>query len=117
MIISIYKKQEYKVIGVNFNFMRDLCIPLPGIFEGKQADVIVTIDNRKIEYHFRVESFAWDNNDFQKSKKKGEIEMTPERIRRLKKTISEYDKNWELVQIFDPGLNSKFIKVLYRKKN
>jgi hypothetical protein len=96
--------------------MRDLCIPLPGIFEGKQADIVVTVDNRKIEYHFRIESFPWDCNDLIKSKKKGENEKSFEKIKKLKSAISEYDKEWELVQIFDPRLNSKFIQVLYRKK-
>ncbi len=97
--------------------MRDLCIPVPGICDGKQADVFVIVGNQKIEYHFRVESFPWEFNDARQIKKRSGNEKKLEQIKKLKKAISEYDKDWELVQIFDVRLNAKFVQALYRKKN
>ena len=97
--------------------MKDLCIPLPGISEGNQADVHVFIGNKKIEYHFRIESFPWISTSTVKNKRVNEKDMILERIKKLKKNLSDYDKDWELIQIFDPCFNSNFIQVLYRKKN
>jgi hypothetical protein len=105
-----------KLIKLNELNMRDLCIPLPEISEVKQADVIVTMDNRKIEYHFRIESFPWEYSNTAINKRNNDKEKTLERIKKLKKAISEYDRDWELIQIYDPSINSKFIQVLYRKK-
>jgi hypothetical protein len=96
--------------------MRDLCIPLPGISEVKKADIIVLIDNKKTEYHYRIESFPWAEVENTKNKKEINKEKTPERLRKLKLFLMEYDRDWELIQIFDPAEGSKFIQVLYRKR-
>jgi hypothetical protein len=97
--------------------MKDLCIPLPGISEEHQADVLVFIGDKKIEYHYRVESFPWISTELVKSKKVSEKDLVLQRIKKLKTMLSEYNKEWEIVQIYEPKFNSNFIQVLYRKKN
>ncbi len=93
--------------------IKDLCIPLPQLENNQIADVEVTVGEKKIKYHFRVESIPWNAED----ELKGKYESPSlERIYRLKKAINNYDKNWELIQIFTPPENAKFIQVLYRKK-
>jgi hypothetical protein len=34
----------------------------------------------------------------------------------LQDGLEKYDKSWELIQIFRPKENSKFIQVLYRQR-
>jgi hypothetical protein len=96
--------------------MTDLCIPIPKLEEGSQAEVHVFIGEKKLEYHFRVESFPWDCDDDLLSIDADELELSLARISRLKQSIKGYDNNWELIQIFNPAENAKFIQVLYRKK-
>jgi hypothetical protein len=96
--------------------MKDLSIPIPALSEGEQAEVHVTIGGKKIEYHFRVEAFPWDRIDGLHEKHADELEKSLARITRLKNAINSYDKEWELIQIFNPSENAKFIQVLYRKK-
>jgi len=45
-----------------------------------------------------------------------EITQSLARISRLKKAIQNYDKSWELIQIFTPADHASYIQVLYRKK-
>jgi hypothetical protein len=96
--------------------MKDLSIPIPALMEGEQAEVHVTIGGKKIEYHFRVEAFPWDRNDELHEQHADELEKSLARITRLKNAINGYNKEWELIQIFNPSENAKFIQVLYRKK-
>lgn len=97
--------------------MKELCIPVPAMSDGKQANVYVVIDNETIGYHFRIESFPWDCNDDLKKDIHDEIDKSLARITRLKKAITNYDKDWELIQIFNPSANAKSIQVLYRKRH
>jgi len=38
------------------------------------------------------------------------------RIHRLKKAIESYNPEWELIQIYNPNENARFIQVLYRRR-
>ena len=85
------------------------------LWRKRNAELHLKVGDRKISYDFRVESFPWDvvdelNND------SDDIARSLARISRLKKAIQDYDKSWELIQIFTPAENSKYIQVLYRKK-
>jgi len=95
--------------------MREICIPLPDLNVGEQADVVVYLRGNKTEFHYRVESIPWEfySDDLKNSNKKVKLQ---EQIKNLKKTILDYDKNWELVQIFEPSHKSQYIQVLYKKK-
>ncbi|MDA3954997.1 MAG: hypothetical protein PF485_15230 [Bacteroidales bacterium] len=95
--------------------LKDLCIPVPGFSENEIAELHLKVGDKKISYDFRVESFLWDIRD-ELNGEADEISNTLARISRLKKAIAEYDKSWELIQIFTPAESSMYIQVLYRKK-
>lgn len=94
--------------------LKDLCIPIPGLGEHEIAELHLKVGDKKISYDFRVESFPWDADDDLNGS--DEISNSLARISRLKCAIESYDKTWELIQIFTPANDSKFIQVLYRKK-
>lgn len=95
--------------------MKDLCIPIPGFDDNEVAELYLKIGDRKISYDFRIESFLWDTQD-ELSDGNDELTHSIARIERLRKAINSYDKSWELVQIFNPPENSRYIQVLFRKK-
>jgi hypothetical protein len=77
--------------------------------------VEVSIAGQKLQYNFKVESFPWEEqNEF--SSIKDPLELSLARIYKLKSAIENYDKAWELIQIFNPDEHADHIHVLYRKK-
>jgi len=95
--------------------MKEICIPIPYLKEQEIADVEVTLAGRKIHYNFRVESFPWEVNE-EFSALTDPLELSLARIYKLKSAIEQYDKEWELIQIFNPDEHADHIHVLYRKK-
>ncbi len=95
--------------------LKDLCIPIPGFGENEVAELYLKVGDKKISYDFRVESFPWDIED-ELSSNSDDVSKSLARISRLKKSIEEYDKSWELIQIYTPATDSKYIQVLYRKR-
>jgi hypothetical protein len=95
--------------------MKEICIPIPYLKAQEIADVELTIGGKKLRYNFRVESFPWEVND-EFSSLSDPLERSLARIYRLKTAIEGYDKNWELIQIFNPDEHADHIHVLYRKK-
>jgi hypothetical protein len=95
--------------------MKDLCVPVPNFGEQEIADIELKVGGQKIKYSFRVESFPWDVED-DLNIDGDEITRSLARIHRLKKAIESYNPEWELIQIFTPNENARFIQVLYRKK-
>jgi hypothetical protein len=95
--------------------MNDLCIPLPRFGEHQVADVEVTINGKKKRYHYRVEAFPWEPAE-QPEGNINEIALTELKIIQLKSLINKYDEGWELIQIYNPPAESKFIHVLFRQK-
>lgn len=85
--------------------MNDVCIPLTGLKNDQSAEVIVTVGGNKKQYSFRIESFPWESHL-----------PVGKRIFLLKGMIENYDKQWELVQIYNPGEKSESIRVLFRKR-
>ncbi len=96
--------------------MKDLCVPIPDLKDNQIAQLEVTVGQEKLKYEFRVESFLWETDDDLNHQSKDHVSHSLARITRLKHAIESYDKNWELIQIFTPSDNSKFIQVLYRKR-
>jgi len=88
--------------------MKDVVIPLPDFVDKQIAEIEVKINGKKRQYNFRVESFRWEPENEQCS--------VEDRIRMLQEGLEKYDKSWELIQIFRPKENSKFIQVLYRQR-
>jgi len=96
--------------------MKDLCVPIPNFSEDEIADIELRIGEEKISYSFRVESFPWEVED-ELSVANDDVSASLARIYRLKRSIEGYDKDWELIQIFTPNDQAKYIQVLYRKRN
>ncbi len=88
--------------------MKDINIPLPDFIEKQIAEIEVTINGKKRRYNFRVESFQWEPA--------AEKWTVGQKIERLREKIESYDKSWELIQIFKPKEDSKFVQVLFREK-
>jgi hypothetical protein len=95
--------------------MKEICIPIPYLRDNEIAEVEVVVAGHKIKYDFRVESFPWEEgNEF--SSLADPLERSLARIYKLKTAIEGYDKQWELIQIFNPDEHADHIHVLYRKK-
>lgn len=95
--------------------MKDLCVPVPHFGDEQFAEIEIKVGEKKHQLSYRVVSFPWDTEE-DLLKAGDEIEQSLARIYRLKKEIEGYDRNWELIQIFNPSENSDHIQVLYRKK-
>jgi len=96
--------------------MKDLCVPIPDLGEHEIAEVEITLSGKKKKFNFKVESFPWEMEDELSFLNADDVELSLARITRLKRAISNYDPGWELIQIFTPHDNAKYIQVLYRKK-
>lgn len=95
--------------------MKEICIPIPYLKDSDIAEVEVVVAGKKIKYDFRVEAFPWETgNEF--SSIVDPLERSLARIYKLKSAIEKYSKEWELIQIFNPGEHADHIHVLYRKK-
>ncbi len=94
--------------------MHDICVPIPHFSDNEIAEVQVKIGDKRSSFNFRVESFSWESNDSGFS----ELTAVPieQKIAHLRNNIESYDKDWELVQIFTPPKDSKYIHVLFRQK-
>ncbi len=88
--------------------MKDVNIPLPEFLEQQIAEIEVKINGKKRQYNFRVESFRWEPET--------ETFTIEQKISRLKTLIDQYDDSWELIQIFKPKEDSKFVQVLFRQR-
>ena len=93
--------------------MKDITIPLVDFLEEQIAEVEVKINGKKRKYNFRIESFPWEIDAEFKNTGKDEIEL---KIENLRRNLENYDKSWELVQIFSPSENAKHVQVLFRQR-
>lgn len=96
--------------------MREICIPIPHFGDNQIAEVEVTVNGKKRQYNFRVESFEWGIANFQEDLIDSSLE-TQLKIQNLRKLLDEYDDSWEIVQIFTPHEGSDHIQVLFRQKS
>jgi hypothetical protein len=72
--------------------MANISIQLP-IFDAEhKIEIEVKINGAKQKYHYRVELFEWD-----------ECEEVENKAVCLKNKISDYDKQWRVVQIGSPS--------------
>jgi hypothetical protein len=95
--------------------MNQINLPIPHIDNDEPVEINMLVGKEKKEIHFKVVPLVWDEED-ELSSDRDSTSVSLARISRLKKSIENYDKSWELLQIFAPLENSKFIQVLYRKK-
>jgi hypothetical protein len=97
--------------------MKEICIPISNLGEDEIADVTVTIGGKKLSYSFRVESFPWSIDSEHASSDDDSFHASIDQIVQLRSSLSGYDSNWELIQIFTPRPGATHIQVLYRKRN
>lgn len=93
--------------------MKEICLPIPEITGDQLVEIEIKATGNENIVQFRIVSFPFkqkDDQNFITSK------TTHEQINNLKNIIESYDKSWELLQIFAPLDNSKYIQVLFRKK-
>lgn len=95
--------------------MKEVCIPLPYLLSNENAEVEVKINSRNKKVIYRIESFPWSASQFGLNPK-SEDQIFDSKIESLKSAISDYDDEWELLQIFAPEKSSDHIHVLYRKR-
>jgi hypothetical protein len=88
--------------------MKDISIPLPDFLDKQIAEIEVKINGKKRHFNFRVESFRWEPD--------GEDWTVESKIKKLQQELESYNKSWELIQIFRPKENSKFVQALFRQK-
>ena len=87
--------------------MKEISIPLPDFLDKQIAEIEVKINGKKRQFNYRIESFRWEPD---------EEELTVEgKIKILQSELENYDKSWELIQIFKPKEHSKFIQALFRQ--
>ncbi len=95
--------------------MNDICVPLPRFEAAKSAHVEVRIENQRKNCNYRVEAFiCFPEEQLKNSLTKSH--KSEDTIQLLKSSIESHDKNWELVQIYNPGPPGEFIQVLFREK-
>ena len=88
--------------------MKEINIPLPDFLDKQIAEIEVKINGKRRQYNYRIESFRWEPDN---------EELTVEgKIKMLQNELENYDKSWELIQIFKPKDDSKFIQALFRQK-
>ncbi|MDX2444723.1 MAG: hypothetical protein QNK30_13075 [Bacteroidales bacterium] len=95
--------------------MKELCVPIMHFGENESAEILLKVGGKEIQYNFRVVSFEWEIED-EFSNGVDELSRSLARITRLKKSIKKYDPAWELIQIYTPLDDAKYIQVLYRIK-
>ena len=95
--------------------MNDICVPIPRLEERQVAEVEVKVEGEKRMFNFRVESFPWEAKA-ELLEGKDHIPASELRIQTLKDMIESYDKNWELIQIYNPKPRAKFIQALFRQR-
>jgi len=94
--------------------MTDICIPLPRLALTKSASVEVTVEGEQKHFNFRLVSFPWEQEHLQ-----ADDEGRPHRkvrFQNFKSMVENYDKSWELVQIYQPRPRAETIQVLFRQK-
>ncbi len=96
--------------------MREICIPIPHFGDNQIAEVEVTVNGKKRQYNFRVESFEWSVREEEKDLINSSTE-TQLKIQHLRDLLDRYDDSWEIVQIFTPHEGSNHIQVLFRQRS
>ena len=84
--------------------MREVSISIPTLESEQNIEIDVRINGKKRTIKYRVEIIGWEGNH----------SPPEEKITVLKHVISEYDKNWELIQIGAPTEDN--IPLMFRKK-
>jgi len=90
--------------------MKEVCIPLDRINEADRTELEVKDSKNNRVQRYRIESVDMTGT--------GDSDRaSQDRFSKLQLYISNYTRNWELIQILDSGEGAKYIHLLYRKRN
>lgn len=89
--------------------MNEVILPLLKYADNEQIEI--TVQSEKNNEKYRIQPFVWETNANESA-----TEQSLKRISRLKNEIENYDKNWQLIQIYPVLKNKKYIHVLFRQK-
>ncbi len=92
-----------------------LCVPIPNFGDEQFANIKLKVDEKRMSFNYRVVSFPCDAED-ELMTGHDKLELSLAQIHRLKKAIAGYNKNRELIQIYNPAEDATHIQVLCRKK-
>jgi hypothetical protein len=84
--------------------MASISIQLPNMEADHTIEIDVKINGRQQRYHYKVELFPWD-----------ECPKPESKVECLKHIISNYDHNWQLIQI--GSATEKSIPIMFREKS
>jgi hypothetical protein len=87
--------------------MSVICIPIPEITSGQNPNITVSSGN--ITQFYKLETFDCSAENKTTNETFGTMFVA------LKSKIENYDKSWELIQVFVPENESMQVKVLFRK--
>jgi hypothetical protein len=90
--------------------MSEICIPVPDLVCGEQAEILVQSDNGHDPVRYRVEIFPLGGNGSVVSLSDDTAFIS------FKQFVDNYDKSWELIQVIASQDENKNIRVLYRKR-
>ena len=96
--------------------MKDLTIPIPNDGNTDTVEITVKVGAKKINYNFKVETFPWEVDDDTLNNDIDDISNSLLKVEKLKNIIKDYDKKWELIQIFTPAPGAKNIQILFRER-
>lgn len=90
--------------------MSEICIPIPDLTSGQQAEILVQVANSSDPVRYRVEIFPLNENELA-------ISLSDDTaFNSFKQFVDNYDKSWELLQVIASQDENKNIRVLYRKR-
>lgn len=84
--------------------MREVVLAIPEWEEDQNLEIAVRINGKKKTMTYRVEILKWE----------GTVPSSAEKVTTIQHKLSEYDKDWQLVQIGSPADNK--ISLLFREK-
>jgi len=90
--------------------MKEINIPYTGIADNDNVEVTVRNCSSNKEWFYRIESLKIDED-------KDNVIYKPKRVEKLLNYIRNYDKCWELLNIFNTEKPDGYVHLLYRKQN
>lgn len=88
--------------------MKDVSIAPLDFVNRQIVEIEEKINGKKKQHNFRAESFRWEPV--------GGIWDVGSKIKMPQDGSEKYEESWQLIQIFRPTGDSKFIEVLYRQR-
>ncbi len=84
--------------------MPDITIHIPTVDAEQSIEIEVKINGARKKYNYRVEILSWARD----------CETDEERVECLKRVISDYDHDWQLINIGSPGESN--IPVMFKQR-